>query len=217
MTLGQLNHLPDKAQQRQLGLFSELGLSSLTSVNHCRTPDGLPGECGEISRCLYLLFDVVRLRRSVCFRNLFMVGICCPGFSSTTTVVPETNTTVQLEVTTEATTVTTEVESTTVKVTERPRLTIAPFKRFHHKSTKRPLTTTTTEEPTTLGPPSTTAKTIEIFTTTAKPTEAPYILATEASSQNITYASALRCGTSGRDGRIVGGYEANPGQWPWMV
>ncbi|KAF8791545.1 Proclotting enzyme like protein [Argiope bruennichi] len=163
---GQTHQAPDAAENRQLGLFSELGLPSLTTVNHCRTPDGLPGECGELSRCIYLIFDMVRLRRSVCFRNLFMVGICCPGTTSSATTEISTPNATLLQETTESTTVSTEA---------------------------------------------TTTSTID------KATEEPYILATEESTQNFTYSSEFRCGTAGRDGRIVGGYEANPGQWPWMA
>ncbi|GFT83453.1 proclotting enzyme [Nephila pilipes] len=220
---GQMYRTPDTAEQRQLGLFSELGLPSLTSVNHCRTPDGLPGECGDLSRCIYLIFDMVRLRRSVCFRNLFMVGICCPGTTSTstteaiqpnTTLIPETS--ASTTVSTEATTTTTAITTTTT-TTERPVLTTTHIKRFNQKSTKKPFSTSTTFAHTTSKPTTTTIKGIEIFTTPPSPTEDPYILATEESTQNFTYASEFRCGTSGRDGRIVGGYESNPGQWPWMA
>ncbi|KAG8201310.1 hypothetical protein JTE90_016791 [Oedothorax gibbosus] len=212
--------IEDPADQRQLGLFSELGLSA---INYCKTPDGQVGECGEISRCLYLLFDMVRLRRSVCFRNLFMVGICCPQTSTTTTTttteasfdnVTEAALVAAIETTPETTTVSTTTSTTTT--TPKPKLSTVPVKRFQHKGTKKPLLSsgqTTTPKPTT-----TTIKGIEIFTTDSKDTDEPYVLATEASSPNYTFSSsAFRCGTSGRDGRIVGGYEANPGQWPWMA
>ncbi|XP_055930063.1 proclotting enzyme-like [Argiope bruennichi] len=226
---GQTHQAPDAAENRQLGLFSELGLPSLTTVNHCRTPDGLPGECGELSRCIYLIFDMVRLRRSVCFRNLFMVGICCPGTTSSATTEISTPNATLLQETTESTTVSTEATTTstidsttstttttTTTTTERPNLTTAKIKRLSQKGTKKPFFTSTVIAHTTSKPTTTTIKGIEIFTT-PEATEEPYILATEESTQNFTYSSEFRCGTAGRDGRIVGGYEANPGQWPWMA
>ncbi|GBL72278.1 Proclotting enzyme [Araneus ventricosus] len=207
-----------------VGLFSELGLPSLTTVNHCRTPDGLPGECGELSKCIYLIFDMVRLRRSVCFRNLFMVGICCPGTSPSTTTEISTPNETLLQETTESSTVSTEATTTTTAstttttttTTERPNLTTTKIKRLSQKATKKPFSTSTVIAHTTSKPTTTTIKGIEIFTT-PETTEEPYILATEESTQNFTYSSEFRCGAAGRDGRIVGGYEANPGQWPWMA
>ncbi|XP_054723144.1 proclotting enzyme-like [Uloborus diversus] len=206
-------HTPDEAQNRQLGLFSELGLAAMSTVNHCRTPDGLLGECGEISRCLYLLFDMVRLRRSVCFRNLFMVGICCPGFSTSTTTAASTSNTTLLPETTSIMT-TTEETTTVISSTTTQR----PVKRFHQKATKKPFSPPTTVPTTTLKPSTTTIQSVEIYTEPSSPTTmATFALAADSSNQNASYSTSFRCGTAGRDGRIVGGYEANPGQWPWMA
>ncbi len=52
--------------------------AALTNINHCRTPFGAPGECSDIRKCIYLIFDLSLLRQSVCFRNILLPGVCCP-------------------------------------------------------------------------------------------------------------------------------------------
>lgn len=55
-----------------------MSVLSRFNVNFCRTPEGIPGECGDIRKCLWLIFDTQKLRESVCFRNLILPGVCCP-------------------------------------------------------------------------------------------------------------------------------------------
>lgn len=49
------------------------------SINFCRTPEGLPGECSDVRKCMWLMFNVEKLRQSVCLRNLVVPGVCCPS------------------------------------------------------------------------------------------------------------------------------------------
>lgn len=44
----------------------------------CLTPDGGHGECDDLSSCPELLLDLANLRQSICFKSLFVPGVCCP-------------------------------------------------------------------------------------------------------------------------------------------
>uniref|UniRef100_A0A182JVJ3 Peptidase S1 domain-containing protein n=1 Tax=Anopheles christyi TaxID=43041 RepID=A0A182JVJ3_9DIPT len=53
--------------------------------NRCRTPDGRPGRCEDLRTCPGLLLDLSHLRESLCFKSLFVPGVCCP-ITTTNTV-----------------------------------------------------------------------------------------------------------------------------------
>ncbi|KAJ9594608.1 hypothetical protein L9F63_027410 [Diploptera punctata] len=44
----------------------------------CTTPDGSTGVCDDLSNCPQLLLDLSNLRQSICFKSLFVPGVCCP-------------------------------------------------------------------------------------------------------------------------------------------
>lgn len=46
--------------------------------NRCLTPGGLAGRCEDLSVCPSLLLDLSSLRDSLCFKRLFIPGVCCP-------------------------------------------------------------------------------------------------------------------------------------------
>lgn len=46
--------------------------------NFCRTPDGKRGTCDDLRNCPGLLLDLTHLRESLCFKSLFVPGVCCP-------------------------------------------------------------------------------------------------------------------------------------------
>lgn len=48
------------------------------SARLCTTPDGNQGECDDLSSCPELLLDLANLRQSICFKSLFVPGVCCP-------------------------------------------------------------------------------------------------------------------------------------------
>lgn len=48
------------------------------SINFCRTPEGAAGECSDLRKCMWLVFNVNKLRQSICLRNLVVPGVCCP-------------------------------------------------------------------------------------------------------------------------------------------
>uniref|UniRef100_A0A182QY37 Peptidase S1 domain-containing protein n=1 Tax=Anopheles farauti TaxID=69004 RepID=A0A182QY37_9DIPT len=53
--------------------------------NRCRTPDGRPGRCEDLSTCPGLLLDLSHLRESLCFKSLFVPGVCCPIATTSST------------------------------------------------------------------------------------------------------------------------------------
>ncbi|XP_019760453.2 proclotting enzyme [Dendroctonus ponderosae] len=48
----------------------------------CTTPEGIPGYCNDLSDCPQLLLNLGNLRQSLCFKSLFVPGVCCPKPSS---------------------------------------------------------------------------------------------------------------------------------------
>ncbi|XP_043462254.1 proclotting enzyme-like [Leptopilina heterotoma] len=44
----------------------------------CTTAEGGPGRCQDLSNCPHLLLDLTKLRQSLCFKSLFVPGVCCP-------------------------------------------------------------------------------------------------------------------------------------------
>jgi len=48
----------------------------------CTTPKGLAGNCDDLSDCPSLLLDLGNLRQSICFKSLFVPGVCCPRSES---------------------------------------------------------------------------------------------------------------------------------------
>ncbi|CAG9793209.1 unnamed protein product [Diatraea saccharalis] len=44
----------------------------------CTTPEGEEGVCEDLSNCPQLLLNLVNLRESLCFKDLFVPGVCCP-------------------------------------------------------------------------------------------------------------------------------------------
>lgn len=45
----------------------------------CTTPEGKKGVCEDLSNCPQLLLNLVSLRESLCFKDLFVPGVCCPA------------------------------------------------------------------------------------------------------------------------------------------
>lgn len=48
----------------------------------CSTPDGTQGNCEDLSNCPQLLLNLGHLRQSLCFKTLFVPGVCCPKKTS---------------------------------------------------------------------------------------------------------------------------------------
>lgn len=57
-------------------------------VKFCTTPEGQEGICEDLSNCPQLLLNLVNLRESLCFKDLFVPGVCCPKDAIVTTTSP---------------------------------------------------------------------------------------------------------------------------------
>ncbi|XP_017845509.1 serine proteinase stubble [Drosophila busckii] len=183
----------------QLAVASEDAATGKEVENHCKTPSGRPGRCEDLSSCPALLLNLSSLRESLCFKSLFVPGVCCPLSAA---------------------------ESSTTLTTQRPlKLTARPIT---SSSTARPASTTrrTTARPTvrpTARPSKPTNSLVLIpqlkpsTTTTSTTTEVP-LEPDELEDIANNIVDPDECGQQEYStGRIVGGVEAPNGQWPWMA
>ncbi|XP_061725425.1 proclotting enzyme-like isoform X2 [Cydia pomonella] len=163
----------------------------------CTTPEGEAGICEDLSNCPQLLLNLISLRESLCFKDLFVPGVCCPKNAIVTS--------------------TPAVEKPVVATTSKPTY-LVPV------TTPRPSKPTTTKRPsavlvlTTKRPrPATTHRPSSV--TTARPPSTTFATVPPpviANFSNIVDIS--ECGQrEDEGGRIVGGTESAPGAWPWMV
>ncbi|KAJ8967877.1 hypothetical protein NQ317_016089 [Molorchus minor] len=53
-------------------------VESNTEKPTCTTSEGLKGYCNDLSDCPQLLLNLENLRQSLCFKSLFVPGVCCP-------------------------------------------------------------------------------------------------------------------------------------------
>ncbi|KAK6621976.1 hypothetical protein RUM44_001783 [Polyplax serrata] len=65
---------------RQFPLVSNLQTGKVVADNgrSCTTPNQKQGVCDDLSSCPELLLDLANLRQSICFKSLFVPGVCCP-------------------------------------------------------------------------------------------------------------------------------------------
>ncbi|XP_072933138.1 proclotting enzyme isoform X2 [Epargyreus clarus] len=175
-----------------------------SNERYCTTPEGEEGICEDLSNCPQLLLNLVNLRESLCFKDLFVPGVCCPR----DLIVPATQ---GLE---------TPVVATTSKPTYLIPITTSQ-RPVPKPTTKKPsaILVLTTKKPKPTPPPTTSRPVTTTVATTPRPstttfyTVAPPIIANYSNIVDID-----DCGQrEDEGGRIVGGTESKPGAWPWMA
>ncbi|KAI1290126.1 Proclotting enzyme [Halotydeus destructor] len=209
-----------------------------SSLNFCRTPEGAPGECSELRKCMWLVFNINKLRQSICLRNLLIPGVCCPRnmftpIHATTSLPydlagPGTGNGDEQDIAKPF------ADSNSISPT-----TAAYSRPTHQWASQTTSTTTTTTTTTSTTPATTTAMTTTRPWPSRAPTQSPVPRPTQRPSSWMEDISAIftgsptarphdvipvklnktarSCGYGGRDGRIVGGDDARPGEWPWMA
>lgn len=157
--------------------------------NRCKTPSGRPGRCEDLSSCPALLLNLSSLRESLCFKSLFVPGVCCPLSESSTVLTTQK----PLKLTAKPTVAT--ISSTSTK---RPRPSSQkPGTNLVLVPQLKPTTTTTT--------------------TTEEPFDVSNEVGLDLVGNN-GIVDPEECGQQEfSTGRIVGGVESPNGQWPWMA
>lgn len=121
-------------------------------AKYCTTPEGEEGICEDLSNCPQLLLNLVNLRESLCFKDLFVPGVCCPKDA----IVPQS----EIHIVASTSKPTYLVPVTTQKPKPKPGTTKKPSAVLV-LTTKKPKPVTTTKRP-----PTTTKRPV---TTTRRP------------------------------------------------
>ncbi|CAK9794663.1 Proclotting enzyme [Anthophora quadrimaculata] len=172
------------------------------SATGCTTADGNPGKCQDLSNCPQLLLDLTKLRQSLCFKSLFVPGVCCPSADKT-----EGDETVHSPIAGI-------IPAPTLRPT-KPHQTPRPIPLF-------PTVVTSPSgilAPTVQSPTTTPSNSVGLSTTSSSSS-------TNHSNNFLGPASPIdnliqddeECGVRNLGKyRVVGGEEALPGRWPWMA
>lgn len=157
--------------------------------NQCKTSSGEIGRCEDLSSCPALLLNLSILRESLCFKEVFMPGVCCP--------LPVLPTTIKTTTTQKPLKLTTKIP---VHHMGNKSEIVKPIYSTHPPSTN--LVLVPQINPSTIKPPLN-QNTINVD---------------KENDLNNNIVSADECGQQEySSGRIVGGIEAPNGQWPWMA
>ena len=72
-----------RTERQNNGPYSSLGGRISSNAPRCTTPRSGKGRCMDIQNCPLLLADLDQLRKSICFKSLFVPGVCCPDNGNT--------------------------------------------------------------------------------------------------------------------------------------
>ncbi|CAG5056873.1 unnamed protein product [Parnassius apollo] len=196
--------LPKVLPDAPITKIATADLSYENDPKSCTTPEGEDGICEDLSNCPQLLLNLINLRESLCFKDLFVPGVCCPRDA----VIPSTPATE------------TPVITTTLKPTYLvPVTTQRPAPR---PTTKKPsaILVLTTKRPKPQPTQSTVRTTTSLATvTTPRPISTTSFYTVPPIIGNYSNIVDINdCGQrEDEGGRIVGGTEAKSGAWPWMA
>ncbi|KAK0090547.1 hypothetical protein PV325_011694 [Microctonus aethiopoides] len=157
----------------------------------CTTAEGGPGKCQDLSNCPQLLLNLTKLRQSLCFKSLFVPGVCCPVDKF------ESPPTIQSSIT----------SSSSSESGRPPKPPYRPLKPLTPRPIPLyPLSSSTMNPVTILKPLS------DLLNNNSSGFE------TINNIDNNLIQDDDECGVrnSGKY-RVVGGEEALPGRWPWMA
>merc|ERR1712226_276843 len=160
------------------------------------TPSGSQGGCMDIKNCPLLLADLDLLRKSICFKSLFVPGVCCPENGVEILAVDESLNVVNQVKETAALAAENEPSSSS---SSNGGFVGAPIS-SGPGSNKRPQFTA--------------VPTLDEVSTTSRPVAAFQ----GERHKNRVPGTNLECGvTKIPQGRIVGGNDTFEGEYPWMV
>ncbi|XP_076672741.1 clotting factor B [Andrena cerasifolii] len=172
----------------------------------CTTAEGTPGKCQDLSNCPQLLLDLTKLRQSLCFKSLFVPGVCCPITDGTDLASPTPAVISPVAIGSGA---------------QASRPPIRPIK----PQTPRPIPLFPVASSTTISSVGVTTESILAAGAGPVPVPGPFsnesngfLEPTAVTIDNNFIQDDEECGVrnSGKY-RVVGGEEALPGRWPWMA
>lgn len=152
-------------------------------AKYCTTPEGEAGVCEDLSNCPQLLLNLINLRESLCFKDLFVPGVCCPRDA----VIPSI-TAVEKPVVATTSKPTYLVPVTSQKPVTKPTTTKRPSAVLV-LTTKKPKPPTTTRPTTTSAAPVTTPRPVSTtsFYTELPPSVANYSNIVDASGKRVHF------------------------------